>query len=62
MNDQRKCLMQKGDTVSAKWCDKAQYKEICGKAWGVGKDKRSCPYNEGRERSKYQMERDDEKK
>ena len=43
----RKCKMQRGTDVSAKWCDYAQNVELC----------KSCAYSEHREISKYQRDK-----
>ena len=38
------CQNQRDLKVSVKWCDQAQYQQLCA----------GCQHNEGRKRSKYQ--------
>jgi hypothetical protein len=45
------CQAQMNIKVSVKWCDSAQFQQLCA----------GCPHNEGRKRSKYQIRRDKER-
>jgi hypothetical protein len=42
------CPRQKDSKVSIKWCDLAQYQQLCA----------GCTHNDGRKRSKYQQRQD----
>lgn len=42
------CKSQRDHKMSVKWCDLAQYQQLCA----------GCQHNEGRKRSKYQERRD----
>lgn len=42
----RKCQLQHGMEMSEEWCESAQCYSLC----------RGCQYNEGRDKSKYQVE------
>jgi hypothetical protein len=45
------CPCQMNIKVSVKWCDLAQYSQLCA----------GCPHNEGRKRSKYQQQSEKER-
>jgi len=49
--EERICPMQGKMKVSVRWCDLAQYDEIC----------HGCSYNQKRQVSKYQSKMDQEK-
>lgn len=42
------CSMQRGELVSESWCERCQQRDLC----------RGCGRNKGRERSRYQEEKD----